>query len=211
MTDRSELTGRLHGIYAIVNAGSGAVDLCRDVLAGGVRIVQYRAKGGIVPSDLKRIRELTREYQALLILNDDWRAVETFDADGVHLGPDDASDAELSHIRAMLGRRLIGLSCKTAQRTELAGRMNLDYVGVGAIFPTVSKVDSGGPIGLLGLRRVAVATHLPVAAIGGITAQTVPALRRTGVAMVAMISAFTTNPPPRLAAEQLVALWNSQL
>lgn len=205
---RSELAAQLHGIYAIVNAEVGAVALSAEILGGGVRIVQYRAKRGIVPGDLKQIRELTRRYEALLILDDDWRSVEEFDADGVHLGPDDAAQTELPQIRAALNDRLIGLSCATVEESVFAGRMNVDYVGVGAVYPTGSKSDAGLPIELSGLRRVAAATRLPVAAIGGIGEQRLAEVRDTGVAMAAMISAFSTSPKPRVAAEQFVALWN---
>ncbi len=207
---RSEAAARLRGIYAIINADDDAVNLCREVLAGGVRIVQYRAKRGVVTSDLKRIRELTRHYEALMILNDDWRAVESFDADGVHLGPDDASATELPQIRASLDGRLVGLSCGTVEEAELADRMKLDYIGIGAIYPTASKPDAGLPIGVAALRRVAAATRLPAAAIGGITAQTLLEVRDSGVAMAAMISAFPSSPDPRAAAEHLVALWDSR-
>ncbi|MHB8144117.1 MAG: thiamine phosphate synthase, partial [Vulcanimicrobiaceae bacterium] len=91
MTDRETRARGLHGIYAILDdREDGAETLVRAVLKGGARIVQYRAKRGI---DLTRARNMlaaARECGALFIVNDDWRAAETLDADGVHLGPEDA-------------------------------------------------------------------------------------------------------------------------
>jgi len=206
-TERAQL---LHGIYAIVNEGPqhDAVALAGAIVSGGVRIVQYRAKSGIIPQHARAIRELTRTREALFILNDDWRAVRTYDADGVHLGPEDATPEDLVAIRAALPDCIVGVSCGTAQEARAAA--HADYIGVGPVYATVSKADAGDPIGIAGLHAVAASTALPVAAIGGITLASVPQIREGGVAMAAVISAICDAPDPREASAALVQAWNAR-
>jgi thiamine-phosphate pyrophosphorylase len=203
------LVSRLHGIYAIVNESPQAVDLTRALLAGGARIVQYRAKDGIAAEHALAMRELTRDAGALFLLNDEWRAVNEIDADGVHVGPDDAQPHEMAQIRTALAGRILGVSCGTEDEARAAQAVGADYIGAGCIFPTASKADAGEPIGVSGLVRVASATHLPVAAIGGITLANLPQIRATGVAMAAVISAISSAPDPQAAAAELVRVWEA--
>lgn len=206
---RVERAALLHGIYAIVNesTASDAVALTGAILEGGVRIVQYRAKSGIVPAHAHALRDLTRAANALFIINDDWHAVQTYDADGVHLGPEDALPEDLAAIRAALPQALIGISCGTPQEARTAGAGGADYVGAGSVYATSSKADAGDPIGIAGLQRVARATRLPVAAIGGITPERLAQVRASGAAMAAVISAISGDRDPGRAAARLVRAW----
>jgi thiamine-phosphate pyrophosphorylase len=207
---RTDAPALLSGIYAIVNEGENdPVALARAALDGGVHIVQYRAKSGIVPEHARAIRDLTRDHDALFILNDEWRAVEKYGADGVHVGPEDAASEELPRIRAVLADRVVGVSCGTEAEARLAQAAGADYIGVGSVYATSSKADAGPPIGIAGLYRVAHATKLPVAAIGGITLESIPELRATGVAMAAVISAISASLDPYAAAAALVRAWNA--
>ncbi|HVA28070.1 MAG TPA: thiamine phosphate synthase [Candidatus Baltobacteraceae bacterium] len=206
---RARRAARLHGIYAIVNENGGDPRaFVTAILAAGVRVVQYRAKDGIVAEHLRTIRELTRDAEALLIANDDWRAAIVFDCDGVHLGPDDHGFAQVPVVRAQLEDRLIGLSCGSVTEARAAQVAEVDYLGVGSVYATASKSDAGVPIGLDGLRAVAESTKLPVAAIGGITLEHLEDVRATGVAMAAVISAIANAPSPGDAARELVATWS---
>lgn len=171
-----------------------------------MRLLQYRAKAGVVPHSAETLRDLTRACDALFLINDDWRAALRFDADGVHVGPDDLAAENFLEIRAALEGRILGVSCGTEAEARDAERAGADYLGVGSVFATGSKSDAGDPIGIAGLKRVAAATTLPVAAIGGITASNLAQVRQSGVAMAAMISAFAGADPQRTAAE-LVAVW----
>lgn len=208
---RGARTALLSGIYVIVNEGAhDPVRIASAALDAGVRIVQYRAKNGIVPQTIEQLRAITRKQDALLIMNDDWRAALAYDCDGVHLGPDDSGFANVAPVREALGERLIGLSCGTVKEAREADASGADYIGVGAVYGTASKADAGDPIGIEGLRRVASATRLPVAAIGGIGVENVRAVRLTGVAMAALISAVADAPDPCLAAEWLVRIWRDE-
>jgi thiamine-phosphate pyrophosphorylase len=206
--ERSRRAALLHGIYVIVNEDARVLEIARAALDAGVRIVQYRAKGGIDAAHLVVLRALTRECDALLIMNDDWRAAIEHDCDGVHLGPDDAGFTRAADVRAAMGERLVGLSCGTLGEVRAANAAGADYLGLGSVFATHSKADAGAPIGMGGLRVLATASAVPAAAIGGITTATIPAVRSCGAAMAAVISAIADASDPRSAAVALVTAWN---
>lgn len=201
------LRDRLRGIYAIVNEAPDALAVADAALRGGVRIVQYRAKRGVDPERAREMRRLTRDAGALFVINDDWKAAHEHDADGVHLGPEDASPAEIVAIRAVLGERLIGLSCGTPEEARAAHAAGADYAGAGAVYATQSKPDAGDPIGIAGLMRIAAASDLPVAAIGGISLARIAEVRSSGVAMAAVISAIGAAADAERAARELVQAW----
>lgn len=207
--NRSHRSALLRGIYVVLNAGPRVQELARVVLGEGVRIVQYRAKDGIVASDLERLRRLTNDRGALLILNDDWRAAQAFDCDGVHLGPDDDGFARVSRVREALPDGLIGLSCGTIEEIRAANAAGADYFGIGSVYATSSKSDAGAPIGIGGLHSLVRASTVPVAAIGGITAATIPQIRTTGAAMAAVISAVCAESDPARATADLIVAWNA--
>jgi thiamine-phosphate diphosphorylase len=208
LVTRARRAALLHGIYAIVNEEPGVLGTANAALDAGVRIVQYRAKRGIDTLHLEQLRVRTRSYGSLLIVNDDWRAALAFDCDGVHLGPDDEGFAAVAPVRAALGERLIGLSCGTIAEVLAANDADVDYVGAGAVYATGSKADAGAPIGIAGVTAVAMASHYPVAAIGGIGVEQIGAVRASGVAMAAVISAIAGAPDPGLAARGLVERWH---
>lgn len=208
LIDRAQRTALLHGIYAIVNESARAIDIARAAVDAGVSVVQYRAKQGTVAETLRALRTLTRDAGALLIVDDDVAAVHAFDCDGVHLGPDDAGFYQVERIRSELADRLIGLSCGTVEEAAPQRTAGADYLGVGAVYATPSKADAGEPIGIDGLERIASVTALPVAAIGGITIANVVNVRRSGVAMAAVISAISAADDPGEAARALVHEWN---
>ena len=198
----------LSGIYAIVNdTHADPVALTRAVVAAGVRVVQYRAKLRFDADHLREMRAITREARALLILNDRWNDVDRYDADGAHVGPDDAQWSELPQIRRALQGRIFGVSCGTPEEARMAQGAAADYLGVGCVFATASKDDAGAPIGIEGLLSVLAVSRVPVAAIGGITAQNLHAVRDTGVAMAAVIGAIANANHPAQAARDLVHAW----
>ncbi len=197
----------LYGIYAIVDSLEGA----NAALDGGICVLQYRSKRGIDADVLRAMRERVRDRSALLILNDDGEAARAFDCDGVHLGPDDDGYNDVARIRAVLGdERLIGLSCGSADEARAAQSGGADYIGVGPVFATASKSDAGEPIGVDGLRAVAAATSLPTVAIGGISLQNLPQVRRSGVAMAAVISALQV-PDAASVARAFVRTWTRRV
>ena len=106
---------KLRGLYAITPDCADRARLLADVeaaLSGGCRIVQYRDKISAMPEQVARakaLRELTRQYAATLLINDDQALAALVDADGVHLGQDDGN---LIAARAILGPgKILGASC----------------------------------------------------------------------------------------------------
>lgn len=184
------------------------MELARAVLDGGIRLVQYRAKDGIVADNVRALRVMTSDRDALLILNDDWRAALKFECDGVHLGPGDDGFDQVCTVRMAIGERLIGLSCATLDEVRSANSSDADYIGVGSVYATTSKPDAGAPIGLDGLRELVSASTLPVAAIGGVSAAAIAHVRQTGCSMVAVIGAIANATDPRRAARELVEAWH---
>ena len=200
---------RLAGIYAIVDDASVAdpIRFLDDVLAGGVRLVQYRAKRGVDRDVLRALLERTRAANGALIVNDDLDAAAL--ADGWHAGQEDLEACDLARARAFLAGGLIGISCGTAAEAREAERGGADYIGVGPFATTGSKADAGAAIGPGGLRSVVSATRLPAAAIGGIDREALAAVADTGATMAAVISALARASDVRAAAAELVARWNA--
>ena len=208
---RSARAQLLRGIYFILNEGDrDGTDVAARVLDAGVRVIQYRAKGVIVPEHVRALRKLTERRGALLIVNDDWQAAVALDCDGVHVGPGDAGFDDIASLRAWMGPdRIIGVSCgSVAEAARIDDAHAVDYAGVGAVYATNSKADAGEPIGIAGLAQIARAVSLPVAAIGGIDLSRLPAILETGVAMAAVISAISSAPDPGAAAAELTRAWS---
>jgi thiamine-phosphate pyrophosphorylase len=173
-------------------------------LAGGVDAVQLRdrrAAGGPLLAAARRLRALTYDRDAALLVNDRIDVALSCDADGVHLP---AASWPIAAARALLGARAwIGRSTHGATEAAAAAAAGADYVVVGPIFATPSKTDFGPPLGTAALA----ATHAtaPVVAIGGVTVERVPALRSAGAHGVAVIRAILDAEDPTAAAQALRA------
>ncbi|TYO97080.1 hydroxymethylpyrimidine kinase/phosphomethylpyrimidine kinase/thiamine-phosphate diphosphorylase [Geothermobacter ehrlichii] len=200
----------LEGIYYITTADPAGryLDTCRAVLAGGVRILQYRDKHRSVEEQApiaRRLRDLCREYGAIFLINDHPHLALAVDADGVHLGQDDTPPAEA---RKILGTgHLIGVSTRTVEQARAAAAAGADYIAVGSMYPTGSKQDAElvGPERLGEIRR---AVDRPLVAIGGIDRDRAPRLFDLGADAVAVISALRDADDPRLAARELALIAN---
>ncbi len=181
------------------------LELLEALLAGGVRVVQYRAKMGVERSVVRAMLERTRSNGAVLIVNDDFESA--LEADGWHAGQEDLAALDLSDVRRRLGSRLFGVSCGVPHEAIAAERCGADYVGVGPFAATATKLDAGPAIGVEGVRAVVRATRLPVVAIGGIDANNLDDVASSGARMAAIVSAFTRAGDPRALAADLVSRW----
>jgi len=206
------MTLRLPGLYAVTPDGLPDGDLLDRVarsLAGGVRLLQYRAKpagGARVRSNADthadahaaaRVRAAhaiaaaCRAAGAMLIVNDDpWLAAEV-GADGVHLGRDDGT---VARARGFVGRALVGVSCyDSIERALQAEADGADYVAFGAMFPSRVKPDAvrASPA-LLATARARL--RVPVVAIGGIDLDNAASVLRAGADSLAVISALYAAP-----------------
>jgi len=181
----------LSGLYVLSDEkmGGGHEPIARAALRAGARVLQLRDKS-TSPDELLsialRLRTITREFGALLLINDSAELALACGADGVHLGPDDLSPAQA---RQLLGPdAVVGVSCGDADEARRAWQDGASYIGAGSVFATSTKSDAGPPIGLHGLRAIVDATPLPTAAIGGISPERAGDVARAGAAMLCAIS-----------------------
>ncbi len=205
------------GVYLVteesLSSGRRSEQIAEAALAGGVRAIQVREKGGSARRAFEiavAIRRLTRRYDALLIVNDRIDIALAAEADGVHLGQ---ADLPVEDARGLLGEpALIGLSItKGVQMTEPDAGL-ADCLGVGAVFPTGSKTDATltGLALLEDVRAAGAAWQAtaggrpPIVAIGGIDAANAGIAVRAGADLVAVISAITAAPDPERAAADLL-------
>ncbi|MFN7018675.1 MAG: thiamine phosphate synthase [Fimbriimonadales bacterium] len=199
---------RLSGLYVITEP------LLRDpiegaqlALEGGARIIQLRDKQAttrqLVQTGLT-LRELTRRYGAMLIVNDRLDVAIAIEADGVHLGQDD--------MPAALARRIagehfiIGVSAETVEEAVQAEADGASYLGVGPMFATTTKPDAGAPVGPERLRIIKQAVSIPVFGIGGITQENAGAVLAAGADGICVISAIMGAADPKEATQRLVAV-----
>jgi thiamine-phosphate pyrophosphorylase len=196
------------GVYLVteesLSAGRRSEDVALAALEAGVRAIQVREKDGPARRALEvalALREPTRRFGALLIVNDRVDIALAADADGVHLGQE---DMPLATARRLLGPdALIGLSITASEQLDSADAAVADYLGVGAVFPTGSKSDAV----LTGLRLLEAArsaSTAPIVAIGGIDAENAPLAVRSGADSVAVISAIARAQDPGAAAAALL-------
>jgi len=175
--------------------GRSNLDVVRDMLKAGIKLVQYREKDkpGVQKwRECAVIREMTREAGALFLVNDDVAVAQAVDADGVHVGQD---DLPVSVVRRLLGPdKIIGLSTHCPSEATAAITAGADYIGVGPIFETQTKKDVCAPVGLEYLEWVKANTTIPFVVIGGIKADNLEQVVRRGATCVAMITEIVSAP-----------------
>ncbi len=202
---------RLRGLYAITRGNYRDTDeLLREVggaLRGGCRIVQYRDKSTDQKLRLEQasaLAVLCHRHDAVLIVNDDIDLAVTCDADGVHLGRDDADIIEA--VTKLGAGAIVGVSCynqlDTARRAAAGGA---SYVAFGSFFPSPTKPKAVRASPRLLYQWEGMRT--PVCAIGGITIRNAAKLVHAGADMTAVISDLWTAPDIEARARQYQRLW----
>jgi thiamine-phosphate pyrophosphorylase len=183
-------------------AGRDLVDVVAAALDAGLPAVQVREKdlpGRGLLALAERLRVLTARAGALLLVNDRIDVAVAVGADGVHLGGG-SLPADVAR-RLLPPGALIGVS--THAPAEAAGA-TADFVFFGPVYATPSKAAFGPPQGVAALRQAAAAARVPVLAIGGVTAASVPATRAAGATGVAVIRAILAADDPALATRSLL-------
>lgn len=193
----------IKGIYIILDSSK----LGNEVLDGGCRLLQLRNKTATslwLYEEAKRLREITKRYKAIFIINDRVDIALAVDADGVHLGRD---DLPIRIARELLKNKIIGFSADTIEEALQAEKEGADYISLGPIFPTQTKPDAGPVVGLKTLAKLKPILKVPLVAIGGINKYNLIEVVKSGADAVAVISAVCSSPSPRQAVEELVALF----
>jgi thiamine-phosphate pyrophosphorylase len=200
-------------LYAIVDVTCFAPQLrttnsitefARELLEGGVTLIQYRNKEGDTHQMLIHAREIKRvaEGRAKLIMNDRADIAVAVGYDGVHLGQDDLP-AEAG--RMVVGsERIVGISTHNPEQVKAADATSADYIAIGPVFPTTGKKNPDVLVGLEGVRKARELTKKPLVAIGGITRQNAKAVIEAGADSVAVISDLLSAP--KRAAEEFLRI-----
>ena len=190
-----------------LSAGRTTPETVADAIAGGVSVVQLRDKDRSVRERYEtgqRIRELTRDADVPLIVNDRVDLAALLDADGVHLGDD---DLPVQAARRLLGEdAIVGRSVSTVDEATDAAAAGADYLGVGTVYRTGSKSDIPGETHGVGPERVAdiaAAVDIPLVGIGGVTAENAAEVVEAGADGVAVITEITRADDPEAAAAAL--------
>ena len=194
VTDRSWLKGQT--LYEQVE----------QALKGGVTLVQLREKGlgeEQFLQEARQVQKLCRRFGVPLIINDSIEVALAVDADGVHLGQDDANAAQAHQL---LGRdKIIGVSAHNVQEALQAVQDGADYLGSGAVFGSGTKTNVS-TLPMQTLREICSAVPIPVVAIGGITEQNIQQLSGSGIAGAAVVSAIFAQENIEEAAIRLRGL-----
>lgn len=172
-------------------------------LQGGVTLLQIREKEKSTQEYLslaQKVHELTLRYGVPLIIDDRLDITMAVEAEGVHLGQ---SDMPIDLARGILGKeKIIGATAKTVPQALEAYGQGADYLGVGAIYPTTTKVKTV-LTSTDTLREICDAVPIPVNAIGGLNKDNIDVLRGIPVAGICVVSAIMKADDPKRAAAEL--------
>ena len=155
-------------LYAITDCdncqGEELIKRTEYILANGATMLQYRDKHGKAKDDVKALQDLCKKYNVPFIVNDDVELAAAIDADGVHVGQEDEAASEA---RAKLGpNKIVGVTAKTLEQAKKAQADGADYLGVGALFASVSKNSSITTRD--DLKTIFTNFDIPVVGIGGV-------------------------------------------
>jgi thiamine-phosphate pyrophosphorylase len=177
-----------------------------EAIQGGVTVVQLREKDISSREFLKiaqEVKAVACRYNVPLIINDRIDIAFACGADGIHLG---SSDLPVSVARAILGtNKIIGASAATKEEAIFLEAQGADYLGVGAIFPTGTKVDAD-KVSLEELAEIKSIVKIPVVAIGGIDLGNIDSVMETKIDGVAIVSAIMAQRDIRDAARNILEM-----
>ncbi|MBT8398025.1 MAG: thiamine phosphate synthase [Gemmatimonadetes bacterium] len=178
-----------------------------EVLRAGVKAIQLRDKEASARELLDHalvLRGRTREFGALLFINDRLDVALAAAADGVHLGPNDLPVHAAR--RASPPGFLIGTSTDIPDVAVELQAAGADYIGCGTVFQTITKKDAGEVIGIEGLAAVAAVVDIPVVGIGGVSPEGAGQIAEgSGAVGTAVIRAVMASSNPGRVAKKLMA------
>lgn len=176
-----------------------------EALEGGATILQLREKNKTTREYItlaEKVHALTKRYNVPLIIDDRVDVALAVDAEGVHLG---AEDMTIAQARKILGEdKIIGATAKTVPWALDVYNQGADYLGVGAIYPTTTKVKTV-LTSTETLRDICKAVPIPVNAIGGLNKGNIDVLAGIPIAGICVVSAIMKADDPRIAVEELTA------
>jgi len=182
-----------YGLYGITghefSQGRTTIGVVHEMIEGGIMIIQYREKeksSREMYRECLEIRKMTEDAGVVFIVNDDIALGLSVKADGVHIGQD---DLPIESVRELVGQEMIiGLSTHSPFQAHDAVAKNADYIGVGPIFPTLTKKDVSPAVGLEYLDYVVKNIPLPFVAIGGIKGHNIKAVAARGARLICAVT-----------------------
>lgn len=208
---RTKRVFQLSGLYCLTDSqlsgGRDSITVVRQMLDGGARIIQYREKNKNqldMYQECLAIRNLTKAVKAVFFVNDNIALALAVGADGVHVGQD---DLPVPVVRKLVGENMIiGLSTHSPEQAESAVAVGADYIGVGPVYPTQTKLNVCDPVGLQYVEFVA--NHIDIAsvAIGGINEDNCEAVVMHGADCLAMISQIVAAKDIKRAVQKSIAV-----
>lgn len=195
------------GLYFITDSSAYSEEefLCRveKALMGGVTLMQLREKEKTTREYItlaKKVHTIAKKYGVPLIIDDRVDVAMAMGAEGVHLGQ---SDMEIGTARKILGDDvIIGATAKTVEQALEACAGGADYLGVGAIYPTTTKVKTIITSTEM-LEKICKAVPIPVNAIGGLNKDNLQVLNGIPIAGICAVSAIMKADDPMVAAREL--------
>lgn len=176
-----------------------------QALMGGITLLQLREKDKSTREymDLaEKVHTLTKKYNVPLIIDDRVDVALAIDAEGVHVGQ---SDMPVSIARKLMGDdKIVGATTKTVEQAVEAYAQGADYLGVGAIYPTTTKVKTV-LTSTETLGNICSAVPIPVNAIGGLNKDNIDVLKGIPIAGICVVSAIMKADDPKQAAVELQA------
>lgn len=174
-----------------------------QAILGGCTMVQLREKESSTLDFYKQaqaVKQITDRYRIPLIINDRIDIALAVKASGVHIGQ---NDLPVPVVRKLIGRdMLLGVSVSTLEEASKVVKTEVNYLGVGAMFPTGTKTDAK-QVSLEELCKIRCTTNLPIVVIGGINLENAGLFRPLGVNGLAVISAIIGQSNIRIAASQM--------
>lgn len=203
-----------YSIYLVTDdnclKGRQLLPCVEQALAGGVTLVQYRAKntdGGVMYKEALALKALCDKYHVPLIINDRLDIAQAIGAAGVHLGQDDLPCASA---RKILGDAyVIGVSAHNPLEAVQAARDGADYLGCGAVFGTATKQDVA-KLGVANLRAIRSAVQIPMVGIGGINLANYAEVLAAGADGAAIVSGILAQDDIKLTVEKLAQIRDNQ-
>lgn len=181
--------------------------LCRveQALQGGVTLLQLREKDKSTREYIalaEKVHSLALKYNVPLIIDDRVDVALAIDAEGVHVGQ---SDMPVALARKLIGKdKIVGATTKTVEQAKEAFEQGADYLGVGAIYPTTTKVKTV-LTSTDTLRDICSAVPIPVNAIGGLNKDNIDILEGIEISGICVVSAIMKADDPKTATEELKA------
>ena len=173
-------------------------------LKGGATLLQLREKEKSTREYIElaqKVHTLTKKYNVPLIIDDRVDVALAINAEGVHVGQ---SDMPVFVARKLMGEdKIVGATAKTVPQAEEAFRQGADYLGVGAIYPTTTKVKTV-LTSTQTLSQICDTVPIPVNAIGGLNKDNIDVLKGIPIAGICVVSAIMKAENPQKAADELI-------